>query len=655
MERINACSFDPELKNLAVLTLDNKLRVYDIDLKRLRVECVEKDSLANCYNCLSWINSDEIAVGCNNGEILIFDLLNAEVKTRMKSTTDGPVISLWWVNSKKQLISNTASGNVSAWDISTQKITNQIRVGKESNALAITSDDSFLFTGSFNIKAISTKTGEQVNKFAGRHSAPIVKLVTARPSSKGISSRAVLSCSATERQMYLWVSDLKDDVTITPSKMKFMSATEPLQCFVADAAIVAADVIVIDDDVIGSNDDTTKTYGILAVTISGIVNIWKWKHNTRRKRSAPEKPHVRITSENAKKTPIFNASFCEGTNGTTVMTSRGASTLLPRFDSTVISYEKYSPNSSEKIVYTLPGIDDSVLKSQSDDSSSLTSKKKKTANDVNVLAPHEAGALNLTKVNDVIDNQNVTSSSSSSSSSSSGSGAELTLAERVASEDAISGSIRGNSMHSVLMQAIRTNDQTLLDTVLYSRTASEQSTTVLSNTVRNLPPQYVVPLLNLLVDKFKYSPAHGLILVQWVKVILTEHLSYLMTIPNIVSSLSGLYLMINSRTESHKTLLKLSGRLDLVLAQVAKAQMASEAAPPMNIIAEDEEDGDPKFVALGDDEDDDSDEEDEDDMEQVTGESALVNEDDDEDEEEDEDDENENVEVMDEDEDMDEE
>lgn len=296
-----------------------------------------------------------------------------------------------------------------------------------------------------------------------------------------------------------------------------------------------------------------------------------------------------------------------------------------------------------------------AVSSSSADPNAPTQKKKKTTTTtttttnkdgsssnnnggVDVLAPHEAGAMEITQ--SISATSDITTNSSNRHTPKGKD--EMTLAERVASEEmgigggdnnnnnnedgAISGSIRANSMHSVLMQAVRTNDQALLDTALYSRSASEQSLAVLSTTVRNLPPQYVVPLLALLVDKFQSAPAHGLVLVQWVKVILTEHLSYLMTIPNIVASLSGLYLMIHSRLETHKTLLKLSGRLDLVLAQVAKAQMGSDAAPPLNIIAEEDDDdddgnADPKILSVDDDNDDAEDDSDED-MEQITGEAA---------------------------------
>ena len=649
MEKINACSFDKAVKNLAVLTPDNKLRVYDIDLKRLKVECSQKDSFATRYNCLTWIGDSEIAVGCKNGDIVIFNIKTAEISHHLKSTGIASITTLWWCETQNQLVSSSLGGMVTAWDIKSEKITSQIRSAKDTSALAVTSDDSLLITGSFSIRVFSTKTGAPVNKFAGRHSASIVRLVPAK-SPSGKPCKAVLSCSATERHMYLWISDLKNG---RPGS----NLSEPLQCFVADASIVAADVMVVDDADVTDNDDSKKTYVVLAVTSSGNVNLWKWKYNHRHKSAAPalsakhgpEKPHVLISSENEHALPIFNAAFFPGSNGLTILTARGAATLIPRFDKTVISFEKQLSQTSQgdaaassKIVYKLPSDVAVTSSTVSDPNTPSQKKKRKGEPEVNVLAPHEAGAIELSKGAAAAEDGEINGTN--------GKRYEMTLAERVASEDTISGAIRANSMHSVLMQAIRTNDQTLLDTVLYSRSASEQSMSVLNNTIRNLPPQYVVPLLNLLVNKFQSAPAHGLILVQWVKVILTEHLSYLMTIPNVVSSLSGLYLMINSRIETHKTLLKLSGRLDLVLAQVAKAQSGSDAAPPLNIIEEDEEDGDPKFLSLEDEEDDEEEEEEDEDMEQVTGENAHLDDDDDEDEDEEEEDEEDEDEDMDEDE-----
>jgi U3 small nucleolar RNA-associated protein 5 len=116
-------------------------------------------------------------------------------------------------------------------------------------------------------------------------------------------------------------------------------------------------------------------------------------------------------------------------------------------------------------------------------------------------------------------------------------------------------------------------------------------------------------------------------------------MSYLMTIPRIVQTLSGLYLMVHARLESHKNLLKLAGRLDLVLAQIAKAQASTESTPPLNVVIE-SDDGQPIPITVARSSDDE--EEMEDEMERVLGDGddddAGFNEDEEDDDEEDDED-----------------
>ncbi|PFX20707.1 WD repeat-containing protein 43 [Stylophora pistillata] len=71
-----------------------------------------------------------------------------------------------------------------------------------------------------------------------------------------------------------------------------------------------------------------------------------------------------------------------------------------------------------------------------------------------------------------------------------------------------------------------------------------------------------------LVHKIQAAPGRGEGLVLWIKHILSTHMAYLMTVPDLVDSLSGLYAMLESRVSVFSKLCKLQGRLDLMLSQV---------------------------------------------------------------------------------------
>jgi U3 small nucleolar RNA-associated protein 5 len=92
--------------------------------------------------------------------------------------------------------------------------------------------------------------------------------------------------------------------------------------------------------------------------------------------------------------------------------------------------------------------------------------------------------------------------------------------------------------------------------------------TVLSNSVSRLPVQHVVPLLHACVNKLQIKPSRGTQLIPWIRCVLVHHAGYLLSLPDLVDKLGGLYTLLDSRVAVYKKLLKLSGRLDLLLSQI---------------------------------------------------------------------------------------
>ena len=111
----------------------------------------------------------------------------------------------------------------------------------------------------------------------------------------------------------------------------------------------------------------------------------------------------------------------------------------------------------------------------------------------------------------------------------------------------------------------------------------------------------------------------------WIKSIFVFHGTYLMGVPGIKKRLFLLRHLLDNRSASYKRILKLRGRLDLVLRHaqdISQNKMDfSQAQVPLVEVDEDE-DGD------DDDDDEDENEEDEDDMEEDDEDSLLGDEDD---------------------------
>ncbi|KAJ4485523.1 WD40-repeat-containing domain protein [Lentinula aciculospora] len=141
------------------------------------------------------------------------------------------------------------------------------------------------------------------------------------------------------------------------------------------------------------------------------------------------------------------------------------------------------------------------------------------------------------------------------------------------------------SLTRTLIQALHSSDSKLMETCL-----AHSETTLIRNTVRRLPPQLAVPLITACVERLGRgaragnmkgggggaSSQRGTGLIIWVKTALSIHSGHLMTMPDLVTRLSGLHSTLTSRLTLQDSLLSLSGRLDMVLSQI---EMRSSAAP----------------------------------------------------------------------------
>ncbi|KAI0271644.1 WD40-repeat-containing domain protein [Gloeopeniophorella convolvens] len=126
-----------------------------------------------------------------------------------------------------------------------------------------------------------------------------------------------------------------------------------------------------------------------------------------------------------------------------------------------------------------------------------------------------------------------------------------------------------------LIQALHSADTKLLETCL-----SHSDATLITQTVRRLPPQLAVPLLGACVQRLGRAAApssqRAAVLVRWVRTVLVVHSGHLMTMPDLVARLAGLHATLTARLTLRESLLSLSGRLDMILQQV---DLRASAAP----------------------------------------------------------------------------
>lgn len=125
----------------------------------------------------------------------------------------------------------------------------------------------------------------------------------------------------------------------------------------------------------------------------------------------------------------------------------------------------------------------------------------------------------------------------------------------------------------ILSQALQSNDHSLLETVLNNRDEK-----VIGDTIFRLKPSLAVILLERLAERIARQTHRQGPLNVWVKWCLIIHGGYLVTIPNLMSSLASLHSTLKGRSALLPRLLTLESRLDSVLNNLHPIQPIDEDA-----------------------------------------------------------------------------
>ncbi|TIB76343.1 hypothetical protein E3Q23_01912 [Wallemia mellicola] len=164
--------------------------------------------------------------------------------------------------------------------------------------------------------------------------------------------------------------------------------------------------------------------------------------------------------------------------------------------------------------------------------------------------------------------------------------AELSLGQRLKAsskkaeeldgeEDTETPALPVNSLATLLTQSLNSNDTNLLESCLGQTDAS-----IIRNTVDRLPSQLAIPLLHQCTTRLakpgKAGPQRAKGLLEWSRAVLTIHTAYLLSMPNVTEKLLGLHSALSQRISSHEKLMGLSGRLDVVLSQIALQRSIQE-------------------------------------------------------------------------------
>ncbi|KAK2118099.1 WD repeat-containing protein 43 [Saguinus oedipus] len=132
--------------------------------------------------------------------------------------------------------------------------------------------------------------------------------------------------------------------------------------------------------------------------------------------------------------------------------------------------------------------------------------------------------------------------------------------------------LQTNSFPDLLTQGLESNDFEMLKEVLQTRNLN-----LIKKAVLRMPLHTVIPLLQELTKRLQGHPNSAVLMVQWLKCVLTVHAAYLSTLLDPVPQLGTLYQLMESRV---KTFQNLHGKLILLITQVTTSEKTKETTSP---------------------------------------------------------------------------
>eukprot|EP00698_Gefionella_okellyi_P021909 TRINITY_DN7183_c0_g1_i1.p1 TRINITY_DN7183_c0_g1~~TRINITY_DN7183_c0_g1_i1.p1 ORF type:complete len:672 (-),score=158.70 TRINITY_DN7183_c0_g1_i1:18-1985(-) len=563
------CAFDPTRTTFALVSADNRLKIFDVISGKLRHQLSDSTHLTERYSCLAWglaetksrarskaakIESPTlVALGTHSGRVIIWDLQRGQVVKRLGDSGDGH-------QQKVNSIRFTASGVlVSVGDdrqIIDWNVTSGLPTGKKQSnkhdvqSLAI--HDSVLAVASTTLKIRELESKKTLRKFTGH--ATVIDTLEFTPDGKYL-----LTASSEDRFLSVWDASTKS------------SSKTAVRVLSQDAEPVSAAM---------NSFHTGDSYHIATVSTTGVVSLFNVTppSGRGRKKSTPDTPqgYVRMATIDAAADAgvILAATF---TSATELYVARG-SAVKPIFDK--ITYADESDEITPLI--TLQGSVGGLLIAGDKQQSKRTAAS--ASDGVQRLGPADMPVADTTAME-------VTPSAAATAADDEPSLAAQ-LKQLTVKRDAPGGKKsrkrvvpKAESLVRALLQALHSGDKALLEEVLVV-----QDSAAIRGTVGKLQGPVALQLLQTCVDKFYSRPNRAGTLIVWIRTLLLLHTGFLMSVPDLPKKLSSLYQVVDQRVSMYKKLLLLHGRLDLLLHQAKPRQAIDDEEVKTTYYNESDED-----------------------------------------------------------------
>ena len=548
-------AFSPQGKACLVCGADNRIKLWDVSTRNEARNYIEKRHLSHGYVCWAWsiCNSKKdsgcggnlglFAVGTSEGTIIIWDLMRGVVKTELGSNDDGnpPPTDVVFSNDGKTIYVASQLNHINAYDIESGDIVKTIKTGKKSTSrLCHNPRANVLALGGSSVKLIDTEIQEK-RKLSSQFSS-LIHCMSFTNCGK------YLICAGDSCEVVIFdveASTGSDDPVCT---LATQAVPKTIRCRSSNKVTI--------DILIGYNDCNGCIARVHADNQyeSEMSDIFT-KSEILAGSFAESTDSVIVLCGSISKPKFHRILFLDAEGGLIqeLTTTKKAPTLVP------IGQEDGGDNenndSSDNVVgaSSVPGPDKmgSVKRPIVDNDYGPDSTKIPKTDELTMEERLESMSSQMYRLEEGIDG---------------GDSSELTTMPTPTSD----------SLVTLIDQALQSGDDSLLEQCLACNDMD-----VIDGTARVLKTNRVVLFMRKLVSKFEKRPSRGILLTRWLSCILRHHTSFLISVPDLSEQLAGLSQMLEQRLASYSRLASLSGRLDLLMSQVAGTRGSGGGNQPM--------------------------------------------------------------------------
>ncbi|KAL3511865.1 hypothetical protein ACH5RR_024582 [Cinchona calisaya] len=543
-------AFTPDGNYLAILSPDGTVKVWNTSNGSQFAEWSGTEEISDVsFSCMacSFIGKMRrkergtclVALGTNNGDISVVNISVGQMMWKSTAHHPGGVASLSFGSKGGRLHAVGKSGGASEMMSETGELTREFKISKKSiAAVAYLCEDKIVAAIGHNIRILSWDDGKEVLKFSSN-------LDQLRSISSSDDAQFIVASGVGEKSLHVWKCNFGTrDVSnglVLPLKHRPLRIECKNSCDGEDGLIV------------------------LSVSEAGVVYLWKLKSVS--DEVNPTKISIKddtseadsLTSGGAKKNRVSiiaaRIHALENCGLVKALISFG-SVDSPQFS--IVDIDR--PDQEIIITATDIAMQENGLQVEEGLSNQKEKpRKKRAASDLEIASGTDNGhgdAKDGIHIDYDLDEPTMGDKL-----------ANLNLVEVAAkSQEKIESSPctqppSADSIHVLLKQALHADDRALLIDCLY-----RQDEKVVANSVSLLNPSDVLKLLQSLVSIIQSRGAVLVCALSWLRSLLLQHASGIMSQESSLLALNTLYQLIESRVSTFNQTLQLSSSLDLLYA-----------------------------------------------------------------------------------------